>query len=90
MPSQQNWPPSGKATVGSLATGALSATLPHSRSEVVERFNKCLAHADHANVDENEAKPAIKMASKTMQQHNITQAQIMEDEDDASVSNEVA
>ena len=30
------------------------------------------------------------MASETMQEHNITQAQIMEDEDDASVSNEVA
>lgn len=52
MPSQQNCLPSRKATVGSLATGALSAALPHSRSEVVERINKCLAHADHANVDE--------------------------------------
>lgn len=90
MPSQQICLPSRKATVGSLATGALSATLPHCRSEVVERINKCLAHADHANVDENEAKPAIKVVSKTMRQQNITQAQIMEDEDDASVSNEVA
>ena len=89
MPSQQNCLPSRKATVGSLATGALSASLSHSRSEVVESINECLAHADHAKVDENEAKPAIKMASKTMQQHNIAQAQIMEDEDDASVSNEV-
>ena len=90
MPSQQNCLPSRKATVGSLATGALSAGLPQSRSEVVERINKCLAHADHANVDENEANPTIKMASKTMQQQHITQAQTMEDEDDASVSNEVA
>lgn len=90
MPSQQPCPPSRKATVGSLATRALSATLPHSRSEVVERINKRLAHADHANVDENEVKPATKRASKTMQQHNITQGPILEDEDDASVSNEVA
>lgn len=89
-PSQQNRLPSRKATVGSLATGALSVALPHSRSEVVERINKYLAHAGHANVDENEAKPAIKMASKTMQQQNITQAQIMDDADDASVSSEVA
>ena len=83
MPSQQNRLPSQKATVGSLAAGARSATLSHARSEVVERIKKCLARANHANANENEAKSAIKMASKIMQQHNITQAQVMEGEDDA-------
>ena len=83
MPSQQNCLPSQKATVGSLATGARSATLPHARGEVVERIKKCLARADHVNANGNEARAAIKMASQIMQQHNITQAQIMEDEDDA-------
>ena len=82
MPSQQNRLPSQKATVGSLAAGARSATLNHASSEVVERIKKCLARANHANANENEAKSAIKMASKIMQQHNITQAQIMEGEDD--------
>ena len=83
MPSQQNRLPSQKATVGSLATVARSATVPHARSEVVERIKKCLARANHVNANENEAKSAIKMASKIMQQHNITLAQIMEGEDDA-------
>ena len=83
MPSQQTRLPSQKATVGSLAAGARSATLNHARSEVVERIKKCLARAHHATANENEAKSAIKMASKIMQQHNITQAQIMEGEDDA-------
>ena len=83
MPSQQNRLPHQKATVGSLAAGARSATLNHASSEVVERIKKCLARANHANANENEAKSAIKMASKIMQQHNITQAQIMEGEDDA-------
>ena len=83
MPSQQNRLPSQKATVGSMATGARSATLPHARSEVVERIKKCLARANHATANENEAKSAIRMASKIMQHHNITQAQIMEGEDDA-------
>ena len=83
MPSQQNRLPSQKATVGSLATGARSTTLPHAQKEVVERIKKCLARANHPNANENEAKSAVKMASKIMQQHNITQAQIMEGEDDA-------
>lgn len=83
MPSQQNRLPSQKATVGSLSTGARSATLPHGRSEVVERIKKCLARGTHATANENEAKTAIRMASQIMQQHNITQAQIMEGEDDA-------
>ena len=83
MASQQNRVPSQKATVKSLAAGARSATLNHARSEVVERIKKCLARGNHATANENEAKSAIKMASKIMQQHNITQAQIMEEEDDA-------
>ena len=51
--------------------------------EVVERVKKCLARARHATANENEARAAMMMASKIMQQHNISQAQIMEDEDDA-------
>lgn len=83
MPSKQNRLPSQKASVGSLATGARATTFPHAQKEVVERIKKCLARGNHANANENEAKSAIKMASKIMQQHNITQAQIMEGEDDA-------
>ena len=83
MPSQQDRLPSQKATVGSLATTARSTTLPQAQSEVVERIKKCLARANHANANEHEAKSAIKMASHIMQQHNITQAQVMEGEDDA-------
>lgn len=80
--SRKNRLPSQKATVKSLAAGARSTTLNHARREVIERIQKCLARGNHANANENEAKSAIKMASKIMQQHNITQAQIMEDEND--------
>ena len=83
MASQQTPVPSQKATVKSLATGTRSATFNHVRSEVVERVKKCLARGNHVNANEHEAKSAIKMASKIMQQHNITQAQVMEGEDDA-------
>lgn len=83
MPSHQKRLPSQKATVGSLATGTQSTTVPHARREVVERIKKCLARANHATANETEAKAAMMMASKIMQQHNISQAQIMEDEDDA-------
>ena len=81
--SQQDRVPSQKATVKSLATGTRSATFNHAHSEVVERIKKCLARGNHANANENEAKSAIKMASKIMHQHNITQAEVMEGEDDA-------
>ena len=81
MPSERL--PSQKATVGSLATVARSTTLPHAQSEVVERIKKCLARANHANANEHEARSALKMASHIMQQYNITQAQVMEGEDDA-------
>ena len=83
MPSHKNRLPSQKATVECLAARARSATLNHASSEVVDRIKKCLARANHANANENEAKSAIKMASKIMQQHNITQAQVMEGENDA-------
>ena len=75
--------PSQKATVKSLAAGTGSANLHHTRIEIVERIKKCLARGTHANANENEAKSAIRMASKIMQQHNITQAQVMEGEKDA-------
>ena len=83
MSLQGDCAPPQKATVKSLAAGSRSATLNDARIEIVERIKKCLARGNHANANENEAKSAIKMASKIMQQHNITQAQVMEGEDDA-------
>ena len=83
MSSRQNRLPYQKATVKTLAAGARSATFKHARSEIVERIKKCLARGNHANANEHEAKSAIKLASKIMQQHNITQAQVMEGENDA-------
>ena len=66
-----------------MATETQSTTLSHARREVIERIKKCLARGKHAAANETEAKAAMRMASKIMQQHNISQAQIIEDEDDA-------
>ena len=83
MSLQQNRAPPQKATVKSLAAETRSANPNHARIEIVERIKKCLARGNHANANESEAKSALKMASKIMQQYNITQAQVMEGEDDA-------
>ena len=83
MHSQHNRLPYQKATVETLAASTPSTNLPHARIQVVERIKKCLARAYHANANESEAKSAMKMAQKIMEQHSISQAQVMEGENDA-------
>ena len=55
---------------------APSAVL-HKSQDAVERVKKCFARAKHQNANEQEAKAALTMAARIMNQHNISQADVM-------------
>ncbi|CRG84243.1 hypothetical protein PISL3812_01555 [Talaromyces islandicus] len=81
-------PPPQKATVKSLAvhqpakTGRIDV-----QDAVLSRLRKCLDRANHPNANESEASAALVIANRIMQQHNITQADILaQDEDEANDS----
>ncbi|KAJ5627426.1 hypothetical protein N7528_004853 [Penicillium herquei] len=44
---------------------------------ILDRIQKCLARAYHANSSEGEAKAALFLSQKLMTQHNVTQADLM-------------
>ncbi|TFK54438.1 hypothetical protein OE88DRAFT_1806156 [Heliocybe sulcata] len=50
---------------------------------VLERIKKALALAQHENTGEQEAKQAMRMASRLMSQYSVTQADLLAKEDDA-------
>ena len=49
----------------------------HKSQDAVERVKKCFARAKHQNANEQEAKAALTMAARIMNQHNISQADVM-------------
>ena len=49
--------------------------------DVIERIKKCFARANHENANEAEARAAVKMASRIMEQHKIEQSDLMQAED---------
>lgn len=71
-----------KAVIGYLADLDTS-TRKHSHigKEVIERIKKCFARANHETANEQEARAASKMAAKIMEQYQITQADVMAEED---------
>lgn len=71
-----------KAAIGYLADLEKKDTkTSHVGKEVVERVRKCFARANHENANEQEARAASRMAAKIMEQYQITQADIMAEED---------
>ncbi|KAJ5819395.1 hypothetical protein N7474_004986 [Penicillium riverlandense] len=48
---------------------------------VLDRIQKCLSRAYHANTTEGEAKAALFVSQKLMSQHNVTQADLMVGDD---------
>ncbi|KAJ7287482.1 hypothetical protein C8J57DRAFT_587436 [Mycena rebaudengoi] len=52
-------------------------------SAVIGRIKKALALASHEQTGEDEAKAALRMASKLLERHNVTQADIMSQETEA-------
>ncbi|KAJ7178519.1 hypothetical protein C8R43DRAFT_973576 [Mycena crocata] len=52
-------------------------------SAVIGRIKKALALASHAQTGEDEARAALRMASKLLERHNVTQADIMSRESES-------
>ena len=71
-----------KAAIGYLADLETKDTkTSHVAQAVVDRVRKCFARANHENANEQEARAASRMAAKITEQHHITQADIMVEED---------
>lgn len=83
MPPRNNFLTTQKATIGKLASETPPILDPTSKAtrEVIGRVRKCLDRADHPNTNESEAQTAMKMAHRIMDQHNISQLQIIQAED---------
>ena len=74
-----------KASIGWLANDETSTQkLSNVNRDVVGRIKKCFARANHANANENEQRAAFKMAHKIMKQYCISQAELMEEEDETA------
>lgn len=52
--------------------------------KILDRIQKCLSRAYHANTTETEAKAALFLSQKLMSQHNVTQADLMAIDDNGS------
>jgi uncharacterized protein DUF2786 len=80
-PPQKLPAPLYKAKVTELAgaktTGAAASSIGSIDDAVLKRIKKCLQRANHGNTPEAEAKTAFYIASRLMQQHNVTQADIL-------------
>ncbi|KAJ6593953.1 hypothetical protein B0H19DRAFT_42762 [Mycena capillaripes] len=78
--------PTTKAEVTIRATDTpLDASDTQKRLEkidgaVIGRIKKALALASHAQTGEDEARAALRMASKLLERHNVTQAEVMAQE----------
>ena len=72
-----------RATVETLAIAddPLQKSSRNPAREVIERIKKCLARSNHANANQHEAETAVRMAHAFITQHNIDQAQLIEDEE---------
>ena len=71
------------ATVHSLAqTGTATVTSSNAvvNDDIMDRIKKCLARYNHPTTPEHEAKVAFRIASRLMEQHNISQAELAEQE----------
>ena len=82
MPSRRKPLKTQKAVIGWLAdAGPSTNNLTHVSQDAIEKVRKCFARARHANANEAEARAAFKMASKILNQHKISQADMMQAED---------
>ncbi|KAJ7251481.1 hypothetical protein B0H12DRAFT_1119163, partial [Mycena haematopus] len=85
-PNPKTKTPSTKAEVTIRATDTpLDASDSRKRLEkvdsaVIGRIKKALTLASHAQTGEDEARAALRMASKLLERHNVTQAEVMAQE----------
>mgnify|MGYP001658510179 CR=1 FL=1 len=69
--------PLQKATVIETARELLSQATSTVDKRILDRIQKCLSRAYHANASESEAKAALFISQKLMSQHNVTQGDLM-------------
>lgn len=69
--------PVQKATVIETVHKILSQAASPVDQRILDRIQKCLNRAYHANTSEAEAKAALFVSQKLMSQHNVTQADLM-------------
>lgn len=65
------------AKVKSLAEDDQEVTLNTAESEIISRIRKCLVRANHPNTPEAEAKAALRMSSRLMEQYNVRHADLV-------------
>ena len=82
MPSRRKPLKTQKAAIGWLADAETSTnTLSHIGQDVIEKVRKCFARASHENANEAESRAAFKMASRIMEQHKVSQADLVQAEE---------
>jgi hypothetical protein len=74
-------PPPQTAKVSRLADDSSASITNNNGTDkaILDRIRKCLARANHPNTPEMEAQNAMRMASRLMQQFNVTQADLIEE-----------
>lgn len=73
--------PLQKANVIKKACELPERRAPTVDKNVLDKIQKCLSRAYHANTTEAEAKAALFVSQKLMSQHNVTQADVITDDD---------
>ncbi|KAJ5642315.1 hypothetical protein N7490_006315 [Penicillium lividum] len=76
--------PVQKATVIKTAREVQSQTTSTVEKRILDRIQKCLNRAYHANTSEAEAKAALFVSQKLMSQHNVSQADLMASDDNSN------
>lgn len=87
MPSKRPPPKLQKARINHLCSDNNPLQAPSGASkDIIERIKKCWDRARHDNANEAEANAAIRMAAKIMEQHQISEAEVMADETQEQLS----
>lgn len=73
--------PIQKATVIKAACDHQTQTTTRADTKVLDKIQKCLNRAYHANASEAEAKTALFISQKLMSEHNVTQIDLMANDD---------
>ncbi|KAJ5766681.1 uncharacterized protein N7511_004297 [Penicillium nucicola] len=76
--------PVQKATVIETAHESQSQATSTVDKRILDRIQKCLSRAYHANTSEAEAKAALFLSQRLMSQHNVTQADLMASDDNTN------
>lgn len=76
--------PIQRATVIITACEHQSQATTRADKNVLDKIQKCLSRAYHANASEAEAKTALFISQRLMSEHNVTQADFMANDDESN------